>query len=95
MIADQISVLNQDYAPSGLQFLLVNTTRTTNWYWFNEAGPNSDAQTQMKQQVCTCSNCNSYHVTHIGNSFGRGVLPTSTSTPSGKCAVRMTAEVTG
>ncbi|KAH9894394.1 metalloprotease, partial [Cubamyces lactineus] len=51
MIADQITVLNEDYAPSGIQFVLQETTRTTNWYWFNEAGPNSDAQTQMKQQL--------------------------------------------
>ncbi|KAI0332454.1 metalloprotease [Cubamyces sp. BRFM 1775] len=51
MIADQISVLNEDYAPSGIQFVLQGTTRTTNWYWFNEAGPNSDAQNQMKQQL--------------------------------------------
>ncbi|OJT13369.1 Extracellular metalloprotease [Trametes pubescens] len=44
-------MLNEDYAPSGLQFVLKETDRTTNWYWFNEAGPSSDAQTQMKQQV--------------------------------------------
>ena len=53
MIADQITVLNQDYASSGLQFVLKNTTRTVNWNWFNEAGPDSSYQTDMKQQVCS------------------------------------------
>ena len=52
MIADQITVLNEDYAPSGLQFVLVNTTRTVNWNWFNDVGPDSSYQTDMKQQVC-------------------------------------------
>ena len=51
MIADQIAVMNEDYAPSGLQFVLKGTTRTTNWNWFNQVGPDSSYQTQMKQQV--------------------------------------------
>ena len=51
MIADQITVLNEDYAPSGLQFVLQGTTRTINWNWFNEVGPNTTYQTDMKQQV--------------------------------------------
>ena len=52
MIADQMAVLNQDYAPSGLQFVLKNTTRMTNWNYFNQAGPATSVQTQMKQEVC-------------------------------------------
>lgn len=54
MIADQITVLNEDYAPSGLQFVLAGTTRTINWNWFNDANPSTPTdQTQMKQQVWT------------------------------------------
>ena len=51
MIADQIDVLNEDYASTGLSFVLANTTRTTNSQWFNQVGPSSSYQTQMKQQV--------------------------------------------
>ncbi|KAI0751490.1 metalloprotease [Daedaleopsis nitida] len=51
MIADQIAVMNEDYAPSGLQFVLQGTTRTTNWNWFNQVGPDSSYQTEMKQQL--------------------------------------------
>ena len=53
MIADQVTVLNEDYAPSGLQFVLKNTTRTVNWNYFNQAGPSTSVQTQMKQEVRT------------------------------------------
>ncbi|KAI0722191.1 metalloprotease [Cerioporus squamosus] len=51
MIADQITVLNEGYAPSGLQFVLKNTTRTVNWNYFNQAGPGTSVQTQMKQEL--------------------------------------------
>ncbi|KAI0723039.1 metalloprotease [Earliella scabrosa] len=51
MIADQITVMNQDYASAGLQFVLKNTSRITNWNWFNQVGPSSSYQTQMKQQL--------------------------------------------
>ncbi|KAI0771985.1 metalloprotease [Trametes elegans] len=50
MIANQIAVRNQDYAPSGLQFVLQETTRTFHRYWCNEAGPDSPAQTDIRQQ---------------------------------------------
>ncbi|PIL36885.1 hypothetical protein GSI_00575 [Ganoderma sinense ZZ0214-1] len=52
MIADQIAVLNEDYAPSGLQFVLAGTTRTVSWEWFNNVNPSTPTdQTQMKQQL--------------------------------------------
>ena len=52
MIADQITVLNEDYAPSGLQFVLAGTDRTINYEWFNNAEPSTPTyQTQMKEQV--------------------------------------------
>ncbi|TFK92951.1 metalloprotease [Polyporus arcularius HHB13444] len=51
MIADQITVLNEGYAPSGLQFVLKNTTRTVNWNYFNQAGLGTSVQTQMKQEL--------------------------------------------
>ncbi|OSC98680.1 Metalloprotease [Trametes coccinea BRFM310] len=51
MIADQIAVLNEDYAPSGLAFVLAGTTRTVNAQWFNQVGPDSSLQTTMKRQL--------------------------------------------
>ena len=51
MIAEQISVLNEDYASTGLSFTLVNTTHTVNSQWFNQVGPESSLQTTMKRQL--------------------------------------------
>ena len=50
-IASQISVLNQDYADTGLTFVLSKTIRTTNSDWFNNVGPDDDLQTDMKTQL--------------------------------------------
>ncbi|THH12916.1 hypothetical protein EW146_g7254 [Bondarzewia mesenterica] len=50
-IADQISVLNADYAGTGLTFSLAGTTRTVNSNWFNNVGPSSSLQTTMKNQL--------------------------------------------
>ena len=47
-IKDQIDVLNTDYKPTGLQFQLVNVTRVENPKWFNDAGPETPEQTEMK-----------------------------------------------
>lgn len=47
-IKDQITVLNTDYGPTGLQFQLVNVTRVVNANWFNDAGPETPEQTEMK-----------------------------------------------
>ena len=35
-IAEQIAVLNADYAKTGLSFKLTNTTRTVNKSWFQD-----------------------------------------------------------
>ncbi|KAI0676996.1 Metalloprotease [Trametes maxima] len=53
MIADQIDVLNEDYADAGLAFKLAGTTRTVNANWFNKVGPDSSLQTTMKKQLRT------------------------------------------
>ena len=51
MIQDQIDVLNEDYAASGLTFTLAATTRTVNSQWFNQVGPDSSLQTTMKKTL--------------------------------------------
>ncbi|KAI0722192.1 metalloprotease [Cerioporus squamosus] len=50
-IADQIDVLNEDYASAGLSFVLAGTDRTVNSQWFNQVGPDSSLQTTMKRQL--------------------------------------------
>ncbi len=50
-IADQISVLKDDYASAGLSFVLAGTDRTVNSQWFNQVGPDSSLQTTMKRQL--------------------------------------------
>lgn len=47
-ITDQIDVLNRDYGVTGLQFKLANVTRVVNAKWFNDAGPDTPEQTEMK-----------------------------------------------
>jgi hypothetical protein len=50
-ITDSINVLNQDYAGSGISFVLARTDRTVNADWFNNAGPNNAQQTAMKNKL--------------------------------------------
>ncbi|KAH8116731.1 metalloprotease [Phellopilus nigrolimitatus] len=50
-ISDSIDVLNQDYVNSGLTFELVSTDRNVNADWFDHAGPDTDQQTAMKEQL--------------------------------------------
>jgi len=40
-IRAQMDVLNADYAPSGISFELINTTRTINSTWFNDIASGS------------------------------------------------------
>ncbi|KAJ8487729.1 hypothetical protein ONZ51_g3986 [Trametes cubensis] len=79
MIADQISVLNEDYASSGLSFVLAGTTRTVNSQWFNQVGPDSSLQTTMKRQLRTggAAALNVYTVGFVSGS-GQGLLGYST-----------------
>lgn len=44
-------MLNEDYAPQGLAFVLANTTRTVNPTWFAQVGPDTSLQTTMKRQL--------------------------------------------
>jgi hypothetical protein len=43
-----MDVLNRDYSGTGLRFQLANVTRVVNAKWFNDAGPDTPAQTEMK-----------------------------------------------
>ncbi|CAL1701545.1 unnamed protein product [Somion occarium] len=70
-IADQITVLNEDYAGSGLSFSLAATTRTVNSQWFNQVGPDSSLQTTMKNQLRQ-GGANALNVYTVGFASGSG-----------------------
>ena len=69
-IADQINVLNAAYAPTGWQFQLASTDRTTNAGWY-VAQPGSPDETQMKNalRIGTADDLNLYT-----NNMGGGLL---------------------
>jgi hypothetical protein len=50
-IFQQMQVLNNDFANSGLSFNLAGITRTVNADWFNNAAPLTAQQTAMKQAL--------------------------------------------
>jgi hypothetical protein len=50
-IQAQIDILNKDYASSQISWTLVSTDRIVNAEWFNNAGPDSQEQTDMKKSL--------------------------------------------
>ncbi|CAE7229349.1 unnamed protein product [Rhizoctonia solani] len=50
-IKKSLDVLNKDYGKSGLSFSLAGVDRTVNNVWFNEVGPDSQLQTDMKKAL--------------------------------------------
>ncbi|KAF5369763.1 hypothetical protein D9758_001331 [Tetrapyrgos nigripes] len=50
-LRDQITVMNDAYAGSGITWTLAGIDRTVNSDWFNRAGPDSSQQTAMKSAL--------------------------------------------
>ncbi|KAH9180002.1 Metalloprotease [Lactarius sanguifluus] len=50
-ITDQMNVLNEGFAHSGLSFKLMDVTRTVNADWFNNVSFNTTQQTLMKRSL--------------------------------------------
>ncbi|EAU93595.1 metalloprotease [Coprinopsis cinerea okayama7 len=50
-IEDQIAVLNEGFADTGLTFTLVNTTRTLNLHWFANANARNSVDAEMKRAL--------------------------------------------
>ncbi|KAF5387934.1 hypothetical protein D9615_000124 [Tricholomella constricta] len=50
-IQAQIDVLNEDFASTGLSYVLADTTRTVNSNWFVNVGPSKTLQTTMKNAL--------------------------------------------
>jgi hypothetical protein len=74
-IQNQIDVLNRDYSETGLNFQLMNTTRTMNANWFRRAAPETPEQTEMKTALRqgTVSTLNLYSVGFTSGD-GQGLL---------------------
>ncbi|KAJ7445255.1 metalloprotease [Mycena latifolia] len=76
-IANQISVLNKDYA-GNITWTLAGTARTVNADWFNNAGPSTSQQTAMKAaRQGGKGDLNVYSVGFVSGS-GAGLLGYST-----------------
>jgi hypothetical protein len=75
-IQDNIDVMNKAYASSGIQFKLVETTRTTNSDWFSNVSPVTKQQTEMKKKLRKggAADLNVYTVGQIQLSAGQNLL---------------------
>jgi hypothetical protein len=76
MISNQISVLNNAYAPWGWSFTLVSTTRTTNTTWYNGCA-SSSTETQIKNALRqgTADDLNIYSCNPSGGLLGWATFP--------------------
>ena len=72
-ITAQIDVLNEDFEPSGITFVLANTTRTTNSQWFNGATLGNSLQTAMKRALRQ-GDAAALNVYSVGFPVGSGLL---------------------
>jgi len=61
-ITNQIRVLNEDFARTGIIWNLAGITRTKNSHWFNTAGPNSDSAMKKALRTGTARDLNIYTV---------------------------------
>ena len=78
MIASQIQVLNDAFAPYGWNFQLFGTTRTSNSTWYNNCG-NSTYEMQMKNalRVGSADDLNIYTCNPSGGLLGWATFPSS------------------
>jgi len=96
-IADQISVLNAAYAPTGWSFNLVATDRTTNASWYT-MGSGSAAESQAKTALRrgTAQDLNIYSANLGGGLLGWATFPSSyASNPKNDGVVILFSSVPG
>ncbi|PBK69825.1 zincin [Armillaria solidipes] len=79
-ITDSISVMNADYASTGISWVLAGTDHTINSDWFSNVGPDSSQQTAMKAalRVGGENDLNVYTVGSFTSGAGAGLLGYST-----------------
>ncbi len=82
MITNQISVLNNAYAPWGWSFNLVSTNRTTNATWYNGCYGSSESAMKNALREGTADDLNFYTCNPSGGILGYATFPSSyTSAP--------------
>jgi len=97
MIADQMQVLNQAFAPWGWSFNLVSTDRTTNATWYT-MGPGTAAEAAAKAALRqgTADDLNLYSANPGGGLLGWATFPWSyTSDPKNDGVVLLYASLPG
>ncbi|KXH35578.1 metalloprotease [Colletotrichum salicis] len=79
MVTDQLAVMNSNFAPHGIQFNLVETTRTINSAWASYS-----SQTAMKTALRKgdYGSLNLYFLKSVGGAFGICTFPTTASAGS-------------
>ena len=76
-IADQITVLNNAYAPWGWSFNLVSTDRTTNSTWYTCSGGTCETQMKNALRKGTADDLNIYSNNMGGGLLGWATFPSS------------------
>ena len=77
MIADQISILNAAFSPTGWSFNLVATTRTTNSNWYNGCYGNYETAMKSALRRGTADDLNIYTCSPGGGILGYATFPSS------------------
>jgi hypothetical protein len=78
MINQQISVLNNAYAPYGYSFVLAGTTRTTNATWYSMGyGSQAEAQAKASLRQGSADDLNIYTANLGGGLLGWATFPSS------------------
>ncbi|OHE91141.1 metalloprotease, partial [Colletotrichum orchidophilum] len=76
MVSDQLAVMNSNFAPHGIQFNLVETTRTINSAW---AGYSSQTAMKTALRKGDYGSLNLYFLRSVGGAFGICTFPTNAS----------------
>lgn len=82
-VQDQLKVLNDDYAPSGFQFTLANTTRTVNTTWArNSSESSNEAEMKAALRQGSYSDLNLYFLTELDEVLGYCYFPVASPSDS-------------
>ncbi|OHE99990.1 metalloprotease [Colletotrichum orchidophilum] len=79
MLADQLAVMNDDFAPHGISYTLVETSRTINANWAQDGDEMAMKRALRKG---TYKDLNLYFVRSLGGSFGYCYFPTTAAAGS-------------
>lgn len=87
MIANQIAVLNAAYAPTGFQFKLISTDRTTNSTWYNGCYGTSEGAMKSATRQGSADDLNIWSCNPSGGILGYATFPSSYASSASKDGV--------